>query len=220
MGVPASTNAFGLAAQGSGSAVVLNLLFWVALVISIPLRGYNPLYGTAALVGVFLSLAFFGTVILITRGQKRADTWLRRIAEKVPGITPDQVSRLLANVAERITILMSNRRVLYASLGWAAANWLFDAACLWTFLWAFGYPISPIDLMVAYGARQHLGGHSPDPRWSGLRRGQSRLHPRWLRRAAHPGHSRHLELPADQLLAADSRRWARLPLSQWGRPKV
>ena len=34
---------------------------------------------------------------------------------------------------------------------WAGLNWLFDAACLWVFLWAFGNIVSPIDLLVAYG---------------------------------------------------------------------
>ncbi len=151
LGVPASTNAFGLAAQGSGSAVVLNLMFWAALVISIPLRGFNPLYGFAALVGAFLLLAFFGTVILVTRGQRHADAWLRALAERIPRLEPDRVSHLLARVAERIRLLTSNRRTLWTSVEWAAANWLLDAACLWVFLWALGHPISPIDLMVAYG---------------------------------------------------------------------
>ena len=50
-GVPGSVAAFGLAAQGIGSAVVLNVIFWSALVISIPLSGYNRLYGFAALAG-------------------------------------------------------------------------------------------------------------------------------------------------------------------------
>src|SRR5580704_17773281 len=45
-GVPGSTAAFGLATQGIGSAVVLNGLFWLALLISIPLNGYNPYYGS------------------------------------------------------------------------------------------------------------------------------------------------------------------------------
>jgi len=151
LGVPGATNAFGLAAQGSGSAVVLNLMFWLALVISIPLRGFNPLYGFAALAGVFLMLAFFGTVLLITRGQRHADAWLRAIARHVPKVDPDRISHLLARVAERITLLTSNRRTLWASLEWAAGNWLLDAACLWVFLWAYGYPISPIYLIVAYG---------------------------------------------------------------------
>lgn len=151
LGVPGTTNAFGLAAQGSGSAVVLNLMFWLALVVSIPLRGFNPAYGFAALAGVFLLLAFFGTVLLITRGQRRADIWLRALAERLPWVTPDRVSQLLAKVAERITLLTSNRRTLWSSLEWASANWLLDAGCLFVFLWAYGHLISPIDLMVAYG---------------------------------------------------------------------
>ena len=58
---------------------------------------------------------------------------------------------MLESVAERINMLLRTRKILTASLIWAAANWLLDAASLWTFLWAFGYPISPIDLFVAYG---------------------------------------------------------------------
>ena len=151
LGVPKDTNAFGLAAQGSGSAVVLNIIFWIALVISIPLDGFNPAYGFAALAGVFLLLAFFGTILLITRGQRRADAWLRAIARRVPSINPDAVSALLRKVADRITLLIANRRKLWWAFTWAALNWLLDAACLWVFLWSFGAVVSPIDLLVAYG---------------------------------------------------------------------
>ena len=150
-GVPASTNAFGLAAQGSGSAVVLNIIFWIALVVSIPLRGFNPAYGFAALVGVFLMLAFFGTIALLTRGQRHADAWLRSTVGRLPRVDPEGISRLLAHVAERINMLTANRATLYGSLGWAAANWLLDAASLWVFIYAFGYALSPIDLLVAFG---------------------------------------------------------------------
>lgn len=151
LGVPKETNAFGLAAQGSGSAVVLNIIFWLALVISIPLRGFNPLYGFAALVGVFLLLAFFGTILLITRGQRHADAWLRAAIRHVPALDPDRISSLLAKVADRITLLINNRRTLWWAFTWAGLNWLFDASCLWVFVWAFGHAISPVDLLVAYG---------------------------------------------------------------------
>jgi uncharacterized protein (TIRG00374 family) len=150
-GVPASTNAFGLAVQGSGSAVVLNIIFWIALVISIPLRGFNPAYGFAALAGVFLMLAFFGTIALLTRGQHKADAWLRATVGRLPRVKPETISRLLTHVAERITMLTSNQAILWTSLGWAAANWLLDATSLWIFVYAFGYPLSPIDLLVAFG---------------------------------------------------------------------
>ena len=36
-------------------------------------------------------------------------------------------------------------------VGWAAANWLLDAASLWVFVAAFGHVISPVDLLTAYG---------------------------------------------------------------------
>jgi uncharacterized protein (TIRG00374 family) len=150
-GVPKETNAFGLAAQGAGSAVVLNIIFWMALVISIPLDGFNPAYGFAALAGVFLLMAFFGTILLITRGQRHADNWLRSVAARIPALDPDRISSLLGRVAARITLLMNNRRVLWSAFTWAALNWLLDAACLWVFLLAFGHVVSPINLLVAYG---------------------------------------------------------------------
>jgi len=151
LGVPKETNAFGLATQGSGSAVVLNIIFWIALVISIPLRGFNPAYGFAALAGVFLLGAFFGTILLITRGQRHADAWLRAAARHIRVINPDKVGELLTKVAGRITMLINNRRTLWWAFTWAGLNWLFDAACLWVFVWAFGTALSPVDLLVAYG---------------------------------------------------------------------
>jgi putative heme transporter len=150
-GVSGSVAAFGLAAQGMGSAVVLNMIFWVALVVSIPLTGFNRLYAFAALASVFLLLAFFGTVALVTRGQRHADAWLRRVAVHMPFTTPDGVSRMLEKIADRITLLLTNRRLLSGALTWASANWLLDAASLWVFLWAFGHFVSPVDLLVAYG---------------------------------------------------------------------
>jgi putative heme transporter len=151
LGVPKETNAFGLAAQGSGSAVILNIIFWIALVISIHLNGFNPLYGFAALAGVFLLLAFSGTILLITRGQRRADAWIRAIARRVPSVKPDVVSALIGKIAARITLLIANRRTLWWAFTWATLNWLLDAGCLWVFLWSFGSVVSPIDLLVAYG---------------------------------------------------------------------
>ncbi len=71
--VPGSTAAFGLATQGIGSAVVLNGIFWLALLISVPLHGYNPLYGFAAILGVLLLGIFAGLIVLLTRGEKQAN---------------------------------------------------------------------------------------------------------------------------------------------------
>jgi len=150
-GVPGSTAAFGLATQGVGSAVVLNLIFWISLFVSIPINGVNPLYGYAALLGVLLLAAFGGTVLLLTRGQRHADGWLRKVADHVPFLSADKVSALLQQLADRLTILFSNRNLLTRALLWATANWLLDAGCLWVILIAFGKTVMPIDLLVAYG---------------------------------------------------------------------
>ena len=149
--VPGSVAGFGLATQGVGSAVVLNALFWLALIVSIPLNGYNPLYGIAAFLGVLMLAAFAGTVLLLTRGKAGAADRLHRVAEHVPLVNPDSVSAVVQKVADRLEILLRDRRLLGAALLWAAANWLLDAASLWVFLLAFGKAVFPIDLLVAYG---------------------------------------------------------------------
>ena len=51
VGVKGPDAGFALATAGLGSAVVLNIIFWTGLLVSIPLRGVNPFYGTAAIVG-------------------------------------------------------------------------------------------------------------------------------------------------------------------------
>ncbi|HEY5093205.1 MAG TPA: YbhN family protein [Acidimicrobiales bacterium] len=168
LGVPKDTNAFGLAVQGAGSAVVLNMIFWFALVLSIPLRGFNPAYGFAALAGIFLMAAFFGTILLITRGQRQAANWLRWVAQRIPALDPEKVARLLAKVAERITMLVNNRRTLWGAFMWAALNWLLDAACLWVFIWSFGHVVSPIDLLVAYGLANILAAIPLTPSGLGI----------------------------------------------------
>ncbi len=150
-GVSGSTAGFGLAEQGVGSAVVLNAIFWLALIISIPLRGFNPLYGIAAAAGVLLIGAFAGTVFLITRGQTRAMRWIEAIARRVPFVNPDTISALLQKLADRLHILLRDRALLRHAIVWAALNWLLDAGSLWVFLRAFGQSVFPIDLLVAYG---------------------------------------------------------------------
>jgi hypothetical protein len=149
--VPGTTAAYGLATQGVGSALVLNVIFWICLLISIPLHGVNRAYGYASLLGVLLLAAFGGTVLLLTKGQRHADDWIRSIARRLPFIKEDKVVELIQHVADRLNILFSNKRLLGKALAWAAANWLFDAACLWFILLAFGQSVMPVNLLVAYG---------------------------------------------------------------------
>jgi uncharacterized protein (TIRG00374 family) len=150
-GVVGSDAGFALGAQGIGSAIVLNVLLWLALVISIPLYGFSPLYGTAAIVGVVLIGAFSGLVLLLTRGEDRAANVFRAVARRAPFLNENSVDRLVRDLATRLRALARDRRLLARAVGWAAANWILDAASLWVFIRAFGQAPDTDGLLVAYG---------------------------------------------------------------------
>ena len=150
-GVSGPDAAFALGTQAIGSAVVLNVLLWVGLVISIPLRGFNPIYFTAAIVGVIVIGAFSGLVLLLTRGEDRAALILRGVARRVPFLEVDTVDAVVRRLAQRVDALMSDRALVRRAILWATANWLLDAASLWVFLAAFGYRVGIDGLIVSYG---------------------------------------------------------------------
>jgi uncharacterized protein (TIRG00374 family) len=155
-GVNGADTGFALATQGIGSAVVLNVMLWVALVISIPLHGFHSAYVTVAIVGAALLAAFGALVLALTRGERRSTKALKAVARKVPWITEEQMGRLVQRLAARLRTLGSDRQLLKDAVLWAAANWLLDAASLWAFVAAFGHLTSPIDLFVAYGVANIL----------------------------------------------------------------
>jgi hypothetical protein len=150
-GVSGADATFAVATQGIGSAVVLNVLLWIALVISIPLRGFNPLYGIAALVGALLMAAVAALVLLFTRGEERAADILRWVASRVPFLDEDMVTAGVRRLAVRLRELSQDRPLLARAVGWAAAFWLLDASSLWVFVAAFGHLMTPYGLLVAYG---------------------------------------------------------------------
>jgi hypothetical protein len=150
-GVEGPDAGFALATQGVGSAVVLNAIFWVVLVVSLFTHGYNPLYLVAAGVGVVLIAAFAAMVVLLLEGRDRAVEWVHRIATRLPFLDADRTDTLIRRIAGRLRTLIDDRELLHRAVAWAAANWLLDAASLWVFIAAFGKFISPIDLLVAYG---------------------------------------------------------------------
>jgi uncharacterized protein (TIRG00374 family) len=150
LGVPGADAGFALAIQGIGSAVVLNVLLWLSLVISIPLRGFNPLYITAAVVGSIVIGGFLAVVLLLTRGEQRASVWLSSIARRVPFLNEATVHQAVHRMADQLQLLLANRPLLFRAAGWASANWLLDAASLGVFLAAFGHRISPDGLLIAF----------------------------------------------------------------------
>jgi hypothetical protein len=150
-GVDGPEAGFAIATQGAGSAVVLNVLLWLALVVSIPLNGFNPIYLTAAVVGVIAIGGFAVLVVSLTRGEERSARVLTAVASHIPLIDPETVDNLVHRVADRLRELGMDRQLLLRAAGWAAANWLLDAASLWVFVAAFGYRVSVVGLLVAFG---------------------------------------------------------------------
>jgi len=163
-GVSGADTGFALGTQGIGSAVVLNGIFWCALVGFLVTHGFRVpgadghsstsgsiLVMVAAAVGVILLGALGVLFYLLTRGQDRASRIIHTASARIRFLDADRFTSLLERLARRFAVLMEDKRLLARATGWAAANWLLDAASLWVFVAAFGHVISPIDLLTAYG---------------------------------------------------------------------
>jgi uncharacterized protein (TIRG00374 family) len=150
-GVSGADAGFALAMQGVGSALVLNSILWSALLVSVFLHGYNPLYAVAAGAGVVLMGLFAGVVVALTRGRDRSVEVIRRWAGRVPFLDGDKLAVQVRRLAERLGQFLLERALLTRAVAWAAAFWLLDASSLFVFIAAFGKIVSPIDLLVAYG---------------------------------------------------------------------
>lgn len=149
-GIPGPDAAFALATAGIGSAVVLNLILWFGLIISIPFRGVNAAYGTAAIIGViFMAFAAF-LIFGLLEGQGRSERIVRAIARRFR-FDEHHAAEVLAHLGSRIEGLILDKKLLRRVVGWATANWLLDAFSLWVFLRAFGGDVGFDGLIVAFG---------------------------------------------------------------------
>jgi hypothetical protein len=149
-GVSGPDAGFALATVGLGSAVVLNLILWCGLIVSIPVRGVNPIYGSAALAGVIVMGLAAALVFGLMEGQGRSERVIRWIARKFR-MNEDKAAAVLHRVAERLEQLISDKQLLGRVAFWAALNWLFDAAALWVFLRAFGITMDVDALIISFG---------------------------------------------------------------------
>lgn len=141
---------FAIDTAGLGSAVVLNFIFWIGLLVSIPLRGVNGLYASAALAGVIIMMVAGSIVMGLLQGHERAEAILRWLARKLR-FDEHRAADALIQIGSRIDDLFRNRHLLFRVVGWAAANWLIDAASLWVFLRAFGATLDLDALIVTFG---------------------------------------------------------------------
>ena len=150
-GVPADELGFALGTQAIGSAVVLNIVLWSALVVSVPTSGFQPIYATAAAVGAVLIAVLAAAVVATLRGRHAFAGRVAGLVGRLPRVDERKVRATVLKLAEQLGRLAQDRRRLGTVIGLAAANWLLDAAALWVALSAFGRPPEVVGLLVGYG---------------------------------------------------------------------
>ena len=156
-GISANDTGVMMAAKGLGSTIVLNVLLWLSLVISIPLAGFRPIYGTVAIIGTVLLAAVALVIIGVTRGTERASRILHIVGDKIPWVSGDRLEAAVREASKTAQAMARDKQVLAWALVWASLNWLLDAASLWCFIAAFGSTVNPIELFAAYGIANVAG---------------------------------------------------------------
>lgn len=146
---------FALATVGIGSAVILNLILWIGLLISIPIRGVNPIYGGAALAGILVMGLAAALIFGLMEGQGRAERVIRFVARRLR-LDDARAARVVRQLAERLESLLTDRQLLRRVALWATLNWLLDACALWVFIRAFGVALDPDALIIAFGVANVL----------------------------------------------------------------
>lgn len=166
-GVPGRDAGFALGAAGIVSAVMLNVVLWVGLVVSIPLRGVHRLYVAAAVVGLVTITAFAAVVIGLIRGHHRIDRpvrWLARLFRR----NEQTATAVLRDLGIRLRLLTRDGPMLRRVAGWALLNWTIDAASLWVFVRAFGGSVQIDGLLVAFGIANVLAAIPISPSGIGI----------------------------------------------------
>jgi uncharacterized protein (TIRG00374 family) len=153
-GIKGADAGFALGTAGIGSAVVLNLIFWFALMVSIPMYGVNRLYTIGALAGVFVMVFAVALVAGLVHGQGRAERIVQWFAVKLH-FDGAGVAAALRQVGVRMEELIDDKQMLKKVVLWATVNWLLDAASLWVMLAAFETEdsryLEPVALLVTFG---------------------------------------------------------------------
>ncbi len=168
LGIPGPQLAFALGAQAIGSAMVLNILLWAALLVSIPISGFHPAYATAAGVGGFILIVATAAVVALQHGRERLAVEGSRLVGRLPGVDASRVEGAVRQAGGSLDTLVGTPGLLWHSALLAALNWLLDAAALWTMVAAFGYRPGVIGLLVAYGLANVIGALPISPGGLGI----------------------------------------------------
>lgn len=149
-GVSGPDAGFALATAGLGSAIVLNGVLWLGLLVSIPIRGMNALYVVGALAGIIIMVIAVLLVVGLIDGNGRSERAVRWLAVKFR-LDADRWAEVLRRLGVRVEDLIRDRALLKRVAGWAVLQWAFDMAALWVFIRAFGQNVDLDALVVVSG---------------------------------------------------------------------
>jgi len=76
---------------------VLNVILWLALIISLPLFGFNTLYLIVAALGIVLMALVIALVLTLTRGNQRLVDLVDKIIGKSHSLTASSLRYTLAS---------------------------------------------------------------------------------------------------------------------------
>lgn len=166
-GIRGADAGFAMATAGIGSAVVLNMLFLTALLVSIPTLGLHGIYALGVIVVVVVMLIVAGLVLGLLHGQGQAERAIGWIATRLR-FNPTKATRVLRQIGKRLEELIADRALLKRVVGWSLLAWLLDATSLWVFLRAYGFAVRPDALLVSFGLANVLAAVPISPGGLGL----------------------------------------------------
>ncbi|MCC3297932.1 lysylphosphatidylglycerol synthase transmembrane domain-containing protein [Arthrobacter caoxuetaonis] len=137
--------------QVVGANLVLGVLFAVGLLAALGQVRGNQYFVTAGAVVLVLLLLSGAALSVLDRHLEGAVHAARRIASWVRVVKPESAERFVRTMAAETEMFRQEPARLAQALLLSVCYWLFDAACLWTFVAAFGHALNPGELLVAYG---------------------------------------------------------------------
>jgi uncharacterized protein (TIRG00374 family) len=149
-GVPDRRLAFTLSGQAITSAVVLNGMLTVSLLLAIPATGIRGDYKVALALGLAMYVALGLALGALLHRTKPAAEAFAALLGRLPGLHRDAVYRYVTRLAGQVRELLADRRILVQLTIDATMNWLLGAAALGTTLVAFGGHPPVVGLLVSY----------------------------------------------------------------------
>jgi uncharacterized protein (TIRG00374 family) len=135
----------------TGSNLVLGGIFAIGVAISLTTFAGNSLYLLAAVAVLALLVAAAVSVWALVRHTDFAVRVLRSVVRRIPIVSEKAAEVFVRAMARQVRELGKDRHRVFVSLGFAAANWLLDAAALWVVFAAFGQVLGLGAIVTVYG---------------------------------------------------------------------